>query len=62
MELGHFCAFCRHWMLGSIDLNQRIKALANDTTCTCHVKQPKETHANDRCDSFFEQIIINQEE
>ena len=52
------CAFCRHWMLGSLSLSTRNTAGVLGKTCPCHVKQPMETKGTDTCSDFEKAELV----
>lgn len=49
---SELCAFCRHWMIGAIDVNERFSALKKGKACTCHIYQPLETFAYQLCTNY----------
>lgn len=59
------CAYCRHWMYGTIDPQSRVDARISNKVCTCHVHQTGVTklgigqhRASDFC-LHYEEILMH---
>lgn len=55
MTYQRICAFCRHWEIGTLDIETRISEIMSGKTYPCHRHQPAEFRG-DECCNYFDEV------